>query len=233
VTAASVAFPSFVLVNGDSKLVTQADLARVAAACQRQMIEHYAPLWGAGAAVRAATPSDPPRPGERVGKALAALSVDGALGYHDELANGDVDFFFSPELDAEDGSDWSVTVSHEILEAQADPDLRLAAQDSTGTFWALEIADAVEADTYEIDGVKLSNFCTRQWYMPPADGSGPFDYLGLCKSPFEVRAGGYAQRFDPAQGWVQVGMQRAARRKMAALGRGARRRAGATAAGMR
>lgn len=219
---------SIVIVNVDTD-VPHDEVVKAAAALQRQVLEHFYPVWGADATVRAATPQDPPRDDEWHLELRKVPTIEGALGFHDTTDAGLPRLFDFPELDAQDGVPWTVTASHEILEALADPWLRRGAQDDQGVFWATEVCDPVEQDVYDIDGVKVSNFEYPAWQEPPPkpDASTRYDHMGLCKGPWEVRDGGYAQKYDTTQGWVQVGMQRAGRQKLSTLGlsRGHRRAA--------
>jgi hypothetical protein len=219
---------SIVIVNVDTH-VLHAEIVRAAAALQRQVLEHFYPVWGVDATVRAATPEDPQRDDEWVLELRKVPTIEGALGFHDTTEAGLPRLFDFPELDAQDGVSWTVTASHEILEALADPWLRRGAQDDQGIWWATEVCDPVEADTYEIDGVLVSNFEYPAWQEPPpkSNASTRYDHLGLCNGPWEVRDGGYAQKYDERQGWIQVGMMRSGRAKLRELGlsRGHRRAA--------
>lgn len=207
--------PSIVVVNVDSHL-THDEIVAYAAAQQRQCLEHWGPLWGSIATVRAATADDPPRDGEWQLKLVNQLSVDNALGDH-EITDLPI-MFVSPALDDQYGVPWTTTASHEVLETLADPLLRRCVQAPDGHIYALEVCDAVEADAYEIDGVKLSNFCTPAYYEPTrSNGPGDYDQIGLVIAPYEVRQGGYAQYYDAAQGWVQVGAMRPHRAAYAEL----------------
>lgn len=202
--------------------IAPAELARAASALQRQVLEHFFPCWGVSATVRAAATSGPSHDGDWVLELRRTPTVAGALGVHQVTATGMPLMFDFPLLDAQDGVPWTVTASHEILETLADPWLRRGAQDDDGAWWAIEVCDAVEADTYVIDGVVVSNFCLPAWGEPPSTRSDVrYDHLGLCRRPWEVREGGYAQRFDArANAWSQVGHMRPARRALHDLGLG-------------
>jgi hypothetical protein len=219
---------SIVIINVDTN-ISHAEIVKAAAALQRQVLEHFYPVWGVDATVRAATPQDPPRDDEWHFELRKVPTIEGALGFHDTTAAGLPRLFDFPELDAQDGVSWTVTASHEILEALADPWLRRGAQDDQGVWWATEVCDPVEQDTYEIDGVLVSNFEYPAWQEPPpkADAHTRYDHLGLCKGPWEVRDGGYAQKYDDQKGWIQVGMMRSGRQALHDLGlsRGHRRAA--------
>lgn len=182
-----------------------ADMTACAAALQRQVNEQFglpAPHgWGCQVSVRAGVGS--------VGEEwVMGLFVDadqpGALGYHDKTDAGLPLMKVFPLLCAQEKLSWTSCASHELLETLADPELSRAAQDRSGRFWAIEVCDGVEADSYKIDNVTVSNFALPTYFEPPANKKTKFDWLGLCKKPLETRAGGYNQYFDPDAGWQQV-----------------------------
>lgn len=203
------------------------DVVRAAAALQRQVLEHFFPWWGVSATVRATASSGPPGPDDWILELRKVPTVSGALGIHQVTESGHPLMYDFPVLDTQDGVPWTVTASHEILETLADPWLRRGVQDDNGVWWAVEVCDAVEADTYLIDKVHVSNFCLPAWGEPPVvRASARYDHMGLCAKPWEVRAGGYAQRFDPGtNSWTQVGHMRPSRNALhdLGLGRAARR----------
>lgn len=221
--------PSIAIVDVDSGVPID-EIQKVAAALQRQVREHFAPAWGIGdLAIVHGVLSVAPRnvgPDEWRLELRKVPTIDGALGYHDETADGMPLLYVFPELCAQDGTTWSSCASHEILEALADPYLRRLVQLNDGRIAALEACDQVEALSYEIDGVQVSNFNTPANFEPPKNLAGvTFDYLGKQTAPFQVLDGGYAQVLDPTRGWVQLGTSRSYRRRVAELGlsRGVRR----------
>jgi len=104
-----------------------------------------------------------------------------------------------------DNASVSVGATHEICEMAVDPWLNSACQDVQGTFWACEVCDPVEDGHYgyEIDGVRVTDFVTPNWFGPQ-HAVGDNDYKRQTRAAFEVLSGGYAQKFDPQQGWVQI-----------------------------
>lgn len=209
------------IVDVDVGLPTT-ELSRAASALQRQVLEHFFPRWGVTASVRSVASSGPVTDDDWVLELRRTPTVDGALGVHQMTATGTPLLYAFPLLDAQDSVPWTVTASHEVLEALADPWLCRGAQDSDGVWWAVEVCDPVESDTYAIDGILVSNFCLPAWGEPPTTRQGiRYDHLGLCTKPWEVRPGGYAQHYDPGtRTWQQVGQMRAARRTLRALGMG-------------
>jgi hypothetical protein len=121
-----------------------------------------------------------------------------ALGYHDVDPHGHpyMRVFAAPVLDhgggVLDGGRIGVSVasvaSHEILETLIDPPANLWAN-AGQRLVAYEVGDPVQADGYSDGAVLLSNYVLRNWFTPGAPG--PYDRMGLCRQPFEVRHGGY------------------------------------------
>jgi hypothetical protein len=87
---------------------------------------------------------------------------------------------------------WTEFASHEALEMLIDPWVnRYVSQD--GLFWAQEICDPVQGSNYVLNGIKVSNFVTPNFYR--VNSSGPYDYLGLLDKPFSILDTGYAPRY--------------------------------------
>jgi hypothetical protein len=214
-----------------------ADLQAYAAAQQRQLREHYAACYdGDGDAdeVRVVTAASQLAPGEMLCQLedMPPPSVTGALGYHDlgvlHVYKG---------LCAQSNVSWQSCMSHEILESRHDLRLHACVELDDGTVWDEEVCDRVEALTYQIDGVEVSNFNTPECFEPPAAGAtvarvtagvgGLYDWMGSSAVPNQVLSGGYAQQYVAGQGWQQRGTMRPYRQALrdAGLSRGAIRQA--------
>jgi len=147
-----------------------------------------------------------------------------ALAYHDLTNEGlPISKVFVKTLLADNAS-VSVGATHELCEMAVDPWLNGAFQDRNGVFWASEICDPVEDDRYgyEIGGVLVTDFITPNWFAHE-HAKGAIDLKGHALAPFEVLTGGYAQKFDPHRGWVQVTGARASHSKKADAAVGSRR----------
>jgi hypothetical protein len=81
----------------------------------------------------------------------------------------------------------SSVISHEVLEAIGDPYANWWA-DGPDYEHALELADPVEGDSYDIGGVSVSNFVGPKWFRK---GDGPYDWMGKLSAPFTMTPGGY------------------------------------------
>lgn len=217
---------SIALVDHTNKYAPE-ELARVATALTEQVRRDFSvppPLgYGVSATVRPCGAVGP-LPHEWVLGLFEHPDQPGALGYHDETPAGLPVMKVFPLLDPT--QPWSVTASHEVLETLADPNLCKGAQNiHSGRWYALEVCDPVEDDTYEIGGVAVSNFVTPAYFEPPKELV-RLDFMGLVKHPGEVRPGGYSQYWT-GRSWKTVehsgqkmSAARAAKRE---VGRGARR----------
>jgi hypothetical protein len=173
-------------VNGFSR-VSDADVATYVKAQGVQFARDVAPIWGICPGVEF-TPGATAAPDGACPAWLSdTLDVDGALGYHDEDAHG------NPYIKIADisGYDWRTTASHECLELKGDSPANIWAQMSPTEMVAYELADPVEGDTYEIDGVPMSNFVLPAWFDPQAAHGSRLDFLGKLTKPLTMTAGGY------------------------------------------
>ena len=147
-----------------------------------------------------------------------------ALAYHDLTNEGlPISKVFAKTL-MQDKASISVGATHELCEMAVDPWLNSAYQDPHGTFWAGEVCDPVESDQYgyEIGGVLVTDFITPNWFAHE-HAQGAIDLKNHARTAFQVLSGGYAQRFDPRRGWVQVTGRTAALTHQAQAARGSRR----------
>jgi hypothetical protein len=128
----------------------------------------------------------------------------GVLGYHEISNQGTPLGKVFAKLDLDSGSSWTVTLSHELLEMLADPWTNWCATGGDNRIYALEVADAVEADGlgYEVDGVLLSDFVTPAWFEPTS--ADRLDFKQHVSKQLELAPGGYISVLDPRKGWTQV-----------------------------
>src|SRR5437868_1386073 len=116
----------------------------------------------------------------------------GALGYHDLTKDGQPVSKIFVKTTLADNELVSVTASHELFEMVIDPIANLWAEAEDGTEYAYEMSDPVEADTFVVDGIPMSNFVHPSWFEPFKHPAGTkFDHLGLLKKPFSMTKGGY------------------------------------------
>ena len=198
------------IVNRASSNVTARALDRAMVAINRQLAEDFGPWWGMPGTLRRAPRGQVP-PGDRRVQDACVLYVqkevddEGTLGYHDKNDAGIPFAVVSTDVSDELGEDWTVTLSHEVLELIGDPQANLLAMGPDprdrrrNVFHWFEMCDAVQDQTYEIGGVTVSNF-VLPLYFTPGEQSGPNDFLDRGLRSFETAPGGYVGFYDPRRG---------------------------------
>ena len=105
--------------------------------------------------------------------------------------------------------DWTVTASHELVEMLVDPLGRKVvaapsvdpADRGATVRYLVEVADPVEAVTYDVDGVVLSDFVTPAWYAQT--GLAPYSHTRAASKALRVLAGGYVSWIGLDGHWHQ------------------------------
>ncbi|HEX8160988.1 MAG TPA: hypothetical protein VF538_03895 [Pyrinomonadaceae bacterium] len=204
--------PTIVILNKSRGLIEDAEIERIIKALQRQVNEHFQPVWGIGAELkfRKANAVVPKNCYRIVIYDKARAGDAGFLGYHFQRNGNPVASIFAKE-DLVDDKTISDTLSHEVLEMLVDPALNLYAYrpgDGTkrrdrGYFY--EVCDAVQCMHYRIDGVRVCNFVYPEWfeYAWPRD-SRKFDHRGALREPFEILEGCYADIREAGTGWRTI-----------------------------
>lgn len=207
------------VINHTNGHISDAEAQGVIRAINRQITEDFEPYWSMGATLRldgrSTLEPDIQLPVDMRGDAVIYLwdevNVPNALGYHDRNFQGVPFGFVFTEISEEIGEDWSVTLSHEALELVADPEVNLLvmgphpADPNVTVFHWYEMCDAVQAETYEIDGVAVSNFVLPLYFTSSEEFEGRNDFLGRAHDSqtlrsFQVNPGGYVGFFNPATG---------------------------------
>ena len=235
------------IINHTSGKVTDEELQGAIRAINRQTAEDFEPYWSLGATLRLEGKSgEKPQKQDLAdmrGDAVIYLwdktDVAGALGYHEANNRGIPFGFVFTELSKKLGENWTVTLSHEALELIGDPEVNLLVQGPHPTnpdkyvFHWYEMCDAVQAETYRIDGVEVSNFLLPLYFTGSEELGGRNDFLGRTYNgkilrSFGVNPGGYIGFFNPSTGehetFSMKGDRVAAKRlKIKSAARGARR----------
>jgi hypothetical protein len=178
------------------------DLAKFVVALQ-EYADLFAAIWG--------TPCKIVRPaGNKIPAGHWALvflddaDQAGALGYHDLTPSGLPLSKIFVRTTLADHEQVSVTASHELVEMLVDPGVQISAQGPNGVFYAYETADAVEAESFSVQGIAMSNFVYPAWFEAfRKPGSVKFDHLDSCTHPFQILPGGYMPVFYRGR-WTQV-----------------------------
>ncbi len=205
------------VINYSNIQIPDAQLQKVIRAINRQIAEDYQSYWGIGAELRlegrSAAKPQKQNPVDMRGDAVIYLwddkHVKDALGYHDKNNRGIPFGFVFPTISMEAGESWTATLSHEALELIGDPESNLLVQgphpehpDRMVFHW-YEMCDAVQAESYEIDGVEVSNFILPLYFTSGRETKGRNDFLskqydGKTLPSFGVNPGGYIGFYDPA-----------------------------------
>jgi hypothetical protein len=197
--------PNIVVIN-ESTVAADADIQAMIPAFQQQWNGDLQPVWGVDTAAFSFVPKgQQPAAGTWWVVFLDDSDQAQALAYHDLTNEGlPISKVFVRTIQADKAS-LSVGATHEICEMAVDPWLNSAYQDPQGVFWAGEVCDPVEDDHYgyEIGGVLVTDFVTPNWFGHQHAGP-QMDLKAHSNTAFQVLTGGYAQKFDPSKGWVQV-----------------------------
>lgn len=239
---------SLVIANISS--VSDDALSAALAAIQIQINRDFCPEWGVTTKLSSQRMTSPLSAGQIDTSHDAIIylgdeaqdpygGVDGLLGYHARNTPGVAYGFVYLDACALRQQDWSVTLSHEILEMLVDPQTtgRAPGPDPTNlagpdALFEMEVCDPTETDTYAIGAVSVSNFVTKRYFG--LNGANPAtNFCRLPLSPFSARPGGYAQYHNQTGLQVlngnSVSQGQLAARALMGMGRRNWRRAAATA----
>ena len=207
------------VINLTEGVVKDCDLLRAIRAVNRQLREDFEPYWSFGGELRLEG-----RAGRKRGFDAADMRGDAVLyvrtlarirdadGYHEAHFSGIPYGFVFLELADALKEDWRITLSHEALELVGDAEANLLVQGphpveaNRVVFHYFEMCDAVQAESYEIDGLPVSNFVLPLYFTAGAERGGRNDFLGTKGArgktlrSFGVNPGGYIGFFDPTLG---------------------------------
>jgi hypothetical protein len=205
------------VINLTHGKIRDEDVHAAIRAVNRQIREDFEPYWSFGATLRleGKTTSRPRKQelsdmrGDAVLYLWDEIDAEGALGYHDTNNRGIPYGFVLTELGLDES--WTVSFSHEALELVGDPQANLLVQGPhpdnprRTVFHWFEMCDAVQDETYDIDGIKVSNFVLPLYFTEGEQPGGRNDFLGrkhggTTLKSFGVNPGGYIGFFDPRTG---------------------------------
>jgi hypothetical protein len=162
---------------------------KLTATLQKCYDQHFLPVWGYPVKLYN---TEVAKPADWQFIYFDDADTAGALGYHDLTQDGQPISKIFVKTTLDDNQPVSVTACHELFEMAIDPIANLWAEDKDGTEYAYEMSDAVEEDTFPVDGIQMSNFLHPSWFEPFKHPPGTkFDHLGLLTKPFSMTKGGY------------------------------------------
>lgn len=202
-----------------------------ARAVNRQIREDFEPYWHFGGSLRLEgastrrprTGQAPDLRGDAIMYLVEGRSAIKATGWH-QANYRDIPYgIVMLDLCRQIGEDWTITLSHETLELLADPLCNLMVegvhpyQRERSVFHLFEMCDAVQAETYQIDGVAVSNFVLPSYFSAGEQPGRRNDFLGTrhegqTLASFGINPGAYINLYDPvARTWEQLDYQGDAR----------------------
>jgi len=194
--------PDIVLVDRSREPAGTPRLEQVARALQTQVDRDFSMVWGVGARVGAAPAGTTPAGAWSISVVHGGVAAPGIRAGADGC----------PHAVVRSGPDWTISVSHALLEMISDPDGTrfIEGIDVTpGTpvrrvRYLLEVCDPCQVFHYEVDGVPVSDFVTPDYYRVDAAPGTAMDFLRRLSRPLQVARGGYLCWQDPADGrWHQ------------------------------
>lgn len=233
------------VINHTNGQLSDEEVQKVLRAINCQIEGDFEPYWSLGARLRLEGKSgkkpSPQSLSDMRGDAVLYLwdkvNVKDALGYHDRNNSGIPFGFVFTELAKQFGESWTVTLSHEALELIADPEVNLLvagphpSDPDRDVFHWYEMCDAVQTETYKIDGVEVSNLVLPLYFTGGEEEGGRNDFLGRSHkgktlTSFGINPGGYVGFFDPQLGdmdTVSADKKAARRQKIKGNAKAARR----------
>lgn len=202
-----------VAIINASTTATDDEVKKVIAAAQIQLDRDFSPVWGIYARLTFFTHKQAASGGIPAGYRWLSVLDDadqaGALGYHDlspeGLPLGKV--FWGTTKRA--GMNPSITLTHELLELLADPEINLVViigEGKKAVAYAREVCDAPEDDryAYAIGEVAVSDFVFPLWFVPGAPQGSKLDFLNRIPAPLALLPGGYIGIMKLSTGqWTQ------------------------------
>lgn len=196
--------PPHVALASKSESVSASDLADVASAIQKQVVRDFDPIWKTQATISAYHESG------QVPLDYWIVTVCDDTGDLNEGVHRDV--HGQPFALVQYDDLWTLGVSHECLEMLADPFCcRMIAGQSPKTDqgrvrFLVEVCDPCQDPTfgYTVNGVKVSDFVTPNYFDPVASSGVRYSYSGRVTGPHEVLKNGYLSWLEPRTGhWWQ------------------------------
>ena len=201
-----------IAISNASTCLTDAQVEAVLPALQKQVSDDFKAYWELDCTLTFLNNGQPLTRGWWQVVITDNPDQAGALGYHEMTSAGTPLGKVFAKLDIESDSSWTTTLSHELLEMLADPNINLSVMVQTaetrGTLYAYEVCDACEDVSfgYLIEHVLVSDFVYPSWFESfRKPHSTVFDYQKHITKSFDLLKGGYIGYFDVTggSGWQQ------------------------------
>ena len=200
-------FPRYIALVSETGEISSSELARVAAALNKQATRDITPFWGVQAAVDPFANLEDVPLGYWPIIVLEDIGVPGAAGIH-------LDQDGQPYSLVQYSNSWSLTASHEMLEMACDPggDRLIAGpsikEDQGRVEYLVEVSDPSEGPEYgyTVNGILMSDFYFPRFFDPVEEPNVRYSFTGAIKKPRQVLPGGYISWHEPVSGqwWQQI-----------------------------
>lgn len=186
----------------ETKKATGKELNRARAVLQKRLRRDFAPIWGVSATIEIYSDlRDVPKEAWPV-TIKDELGQAGALTFHTDDKG-------QPYTQVLYGPDWVHSLSHSLVEMLVDP---FGNRFATGPCpqkghkhdvqFLVEICDPCTNDkySYEIDGIRVSDFCTPDYYLKKPSGA-RYSFTNAFSKPFQLLRGGYFTWQEDGNWW--------------------------------
>jgi hypothetical protein len=177
------------------------DFKALLGALQKYVDQYFAPVWGTPAKLVLGSEVQPGAwtlalfdVAEDGFPFLEAPPASGAIARHRLGKNGlPLAMVFVKDVTIS-GQQVSVVASHELAEMLVDPAVNLWCRGPGDELFAYEVCDVVEEETFEIDGINMSDFVYPAYFEAfRQPGSTKFDFCDRIERPFQILPTGYSQ----------------------------------------
>ncbi len=208
------------VINDSDGLIDDNELLNHIRAVNRQIDHDFRPYWHLTGELRLGGKRGKLRPDNYLdtrGDAIIFVQSarkpsedieEGIAAFHDKEERGvPVAYVFAWP----NNPHWQLALSHEALELIVDPLVNLyvhgphpdRGEDSRLVFHAAEVCDAVQEESYLIDGYRVSNFLLPLYFMAGGHNRGRIVFLDRKDvkgiQSFGLNPGGYIPFFDPTK----------------------------------
>jgi hypothetical protein len=211
--------PQIAVIEASGR-ISQSDLLKACAAMQKQVSRDLVKYYpNANAIIQPFLKKEDVPPSYWLVQVVDKLEYEGCSGYHTD-DNGQPLAFVSSE------GNWTLTLSHEILEMLIDPygnALRTCSNPfdkGAKSSFLIEICDPSEAYSYQIDGITVSDFYTPNYFDKEYQKGTRYSFTGVIKKPLTLLKGGYISWINPIDNcWYQATFFKGAKPIIKRLGR--------------
>lgn len=185
-----------------TRKISAKDLSRAETAFSKRLRNDFYPIWQVSAVIQAYPKMRDVPKGAWSVIVRDKLDAPEALSYHTEK-NG------TPFAAILYGQGWEFLASHDLIEMLIDPHGNRLAKgpsprpgDRHDVSFLVEVCDpcASEKNGYDIDGIRVADFCTPQYYDAKSSGE-RYSFTKAISKPFEVLKGGYLSWTDGKRWW--------------------------------